>query len=184
MNTVQPIREIGVINDIADYLRVRSERNYVLFMFGIYTGLRISDILKLRVRDVKNKDYIFIREQKTGKEKRFPINKKLKKILDNYAKTRKDFEYLFRSRKGMNKPLRREQVYKILKDASEAFGLECIGCHTMRKTFGYFLYRDTKDAATLKEIFNHADISTTMRYIGVNQEKKDEVMAKLDFDRK
>ena len=75
MNTVEPIRDKETVIDIAEYLRKDSERNYVMFLFGIYSGLRISDILKFRVRDVKNKSDIVLREKKTGKEKRFPINR-------------------------------------------------------------------------------------------------------------
>ena len=60
LNTVEPIREMDLVLDVADYLRSKNERDYVLFMFGIYTGLRISDILKLRVRDVREKDYVYI----------------------------------------------------------------------------------------------------------------------------
>lgn len=81
MNTVEPIRDMDLVLDVADYLKTRNERDYVLFMFGIYTGLRISDILKFRVRDVKDKDAVYIREKKTGKEKRFPINAELKPII-------------------------------------------------------------------------------------------------------
>ena len=54
---------MDVVLDVADYLKARNERDYVLFMFGIYTGLRISDILKFRVRDVKDKDAVYIREK-------------------------------------------------------------------------------------------------------------------------
>ena len=90
MNTVEPIRDKRLILDIADYLKERNERDYVLFMFGIYSGLRISDILPLQVRDVRNKDYIYLREQKTDKEKRFPINDELKSILNNYIKGKSD----------------------------------------------------------------------------------------------
>ena len=80
MNTVEPIRDINTVMDIADYLKSKNERDYVMFMFGIYTGLRISDILQFRVRDVKGKDAIYLREKKTGKEKRFPLNDQLLKI--------------------------------------------------------------------------------------------------------
>lgn len=184
MNTVEPIRDINLVYDIADYLKVRSERDYVLFMFGIYSGLRISDVLKFRVRDVKGKDYIYIREKKTDKEKRFPINQDLKDILNDYIKDKKDYEFLFKSKKGQNKPITREHAYRILKEAAEVFGLDCIGCHTMRKTFGYFLYKATKDVVTIKEILNHSDISTTLRYIGINQDRKDTVMKQLSFMRK
>ena len=68
MNTVEPIRDMGTVNDIADYLKSQCYRNYVMFVFGIYSGLRISDILRLRVRDVRGKKDVYIREKKTGKE--------------------------------------------------------------------------------------------------------------------
>ena len=74
LNTVEPIRDLDVVMDIAEYLKGKSDRNYVMFMFGIYTGLRISDILKFRVRDVRDKDAVYIREKKTGKEKIFCVS--------------------------------------------------------------------------------------------------------------
>lgn len=183
MNTVEPIRDMNLIWDIEDYLQARSERDYVMFLFGIYTGLRISDILKLRVRDVRGKDFIYMREKKTSKEKRFPIHDDLKPILDEYIKDMKDFEYLFKSRKGINKPISREYAYRILKDAANAFGLECIGCHTMRKTFGYFVYKETKDIVTIQKIFNHSSPGITLRYIGIDQDRKDSVMKHVHFIR-
>ena len=53
MNTVEPIRDIEVVLDIADYLKERNRRDYVMFMFGIYSGLRICDILQFRVRETR-----------------------------------------------------------------------------------------------------------------------------------
>ena len=58
MNFVEPIRERELVYDIGSYLKKKSERDYIMYMCGIYTGLRISDILKLKVRDVRNKKYI------------------------------------------------------------------------------------------------------------------------------
>ena len=78
MNTVQPIRDMDTILDIARYLRKKSERDYVMFVTGIYSGLRISDILKLRVRDVREKDHIYMREKKTGNAETTGINRKRK----------------------------------------------------------------------------------------------------------
>ena len=97
MNTVEPIRDKEKVIDIAEYLRKDSERNYVMFLFGIYSGLRISDILKFRVRDVKNKNDIVLREKKTGKEKRFPINRDFKKALEQYITGKDDYEFLFKN---------------------------------------------------------------------------------------
>lgn len=183
MNTVEPIRDNEVVLDIADYLKSKNQRDYVMFMFGIYSGLRISDILQFRARDVRGKDYIIRREKKTKKEKRFPINKNLKKILMEYIKDKKDYEFLFKNPNKPNNPITRQQAYNILSAAGKKFGLERIGTHTLRKTFGYHLYKQTNDAALLMDIFNHSDIHITLRYIGVNQDCKDKAYNNLSFDR-
>ena len=183
MNTVEPIRDIKVVLDIADYLKTGNQRNYVMFMFGIYSGLRISDILLFRVRDVKGKEFISQREKKTQKEKRFPINRELKVILDDYIKNKRDFEFLFKSPNKPNAPITRQQAYNILSEAGRQFGLDGIGTHTLRKTFGYHLYRQTQDAALLMDIFNHSDIHCTLRYIGVDQDCKNRAYNGLSFQR-
>lgn len=138
---MDPIRDIEVVQDIADYLRTRSERNYVLFIFGIYTGLRISDILTFRVRDVKNKEVLYLREQKKNRERKIMMHKDLKLVLNEYIQDKEEYEYLFTSRKGKNTPIRKDSAYRILKDAANAFGLPCIGTHSMRKTYGYHIYQ-------------------------------------------
>ncbi len=181
MNTVEPIRDEELIDDIADYLREKSERDYVMFLFGIYSGLRISDILKFKVRDIRDRDYIIMREKKTNKERRFPINDELKPILRDYVAGKKDYDYLFKSRKGRNKPITRQQAYNILQDAADKFDLYAIGTHTLRKTFGYHMYQQTHDAVTIQRILNHSDISITLRYIGINQDAQDSTMKKLSF---
>jgi integrase len=183
MNTVEPIRDIGTVNDIADYLREHSERNYIMFMIGIYSGLRISDILTLRVRDVRNRDRIMIREKKTGKERRFPINKALKKDLDKYIEPMHDYEFLIKSRKDRNKPITRQQAWTILQEAGERFGVQKIGTHTMRKTFGYHMYQQTHDIVAIQKILNHATQEYTLRYIGVTQDTLDTAINNLDFGR-
>lgn len=181
MNTVQPIKDIELVHDIADYMKARNERDYIMFLIGIHSGLRISDILKLHVRDVRGKDRITIREKKTGKERRFPINSYLKKKLGNYIEGKEDYEYLFPSRQGKNKPISRQQAYNIMSAAGREFGLDSIGTHTLRKTFGYHMYRQTKDAVTIQKILNHSSIEITMRYIGVTQDRMDEAVMNLSF---
>lgn len=184
MNTVEPIRDMDLVMDVADFLKAKNERDYVMFMFGIYTGLRISDILQFRVRDVRGKDAVYIREEKTGKEKRFPINSELEPIIRNFIQDKKDYEYIFKSPNYPNKPITRQQAYNILTAAANTFGLDAIGTHTLRKTFGYHMYQQTHDAVTLKEIFNHSDISVTLRYIGINQDNKDKAIRGLSFKKK
>lgn len=181
MNTVQPIRDKEVLRDITGYLKESSERDYVMWLFGIYTAFRISDILKFKVKDVKGKERIGVREQKTGKEMTFIINRNLKRAIEAYISDKSEDEYLFKSRQGGNKPISRQQAYNIIKQAGEKFGVENIGTHTMRKTFGYHFYQKTKDAAMLMKIFNHSNIYITLRYIGMEQDYIDEVMLSISY---
>lgn len=185
MNTVEPIRDLGLIQDMADYLKEKRERDYVLFMTGIYIGRRISDMLPLKVRDVKDKDYIYLREKKTGKEVRIVINAELKEIYKEYVKDKKPYEYLFRRERGKNLPISRQRVWQILNETADYFEHEDrIGCHTLRKTFGYWLYQQTKDAVAIQELLNQSDISVTKRYIGVNQDSKDKIVKNLSFSQR
>ncbi|MEW9702840.1 site-specific integrase [Paenibacillus sp. SI8] len=181
MNTVQPIREMVVVEGIQHYLKQRNERNFVMFCLGIYTGLRISDILNLQVRDVRDKDHIYLREIKTGKLKSLAINPELKRILKPYIKDKENHEFLVPSRKGKNKPINREQAYRILKEVAEHFDLERIGTHTLRKTFGYHFHKMTNNSEMLREIFNHADVSITRKYIGIEQDTIDQAISKMKF---
>ncbi|MGG3448645.1 site-specific integrase [Domibacillus aminovorans] len=178
MNFVQPIRETEKIEDVKEYFKEESERNYLLFLMGINTGLRISDILKLRVSDVRD-HHIILREQKTGKQKWIRITPALRREINNYIGSKDDVEYLFKSRQGKNKPIGRSMAYKILQRAASEFRLKDIGTHTLRKTFGYHFYQQTKDVAMLQEIFNHSSPDITLRYIGVNQDSMDRAMARF-----
>ena len=140
MNEVQPIRDKEKIEEMKNKLLKDSYRNYLLFLVGINTGLRIRDLLKLKVEDVKNKSHIILKEQKTGKIKKFYINSQLREEFDRYIQGMEDQEYLFKSQKGNNKPISRVQAYRILNNASDRVGLKYIGTHTLRKTFGYWHY--------------------------------------------
>ncbi|MGC4386772.1 tyrosine-type recombinase/integrase, partial [Streptococcus suis] len=99
MRSVEPIRNVDDIERIKDYLKERNERDYILFMFGIYSGIRISDFLGLKVKDVKG-DRVFVVEKKTKKAKPFAINPKLRKALNQYIENKelKDYDFLFPSR--------------------------------------------------------------------------------------
>lgn len=181
VNEVEPIRDKGMVQDIGDYLREQSERNYILFLFGIYSGLRISDILKLRVRDVRGKSRISMIEKKTGKERKFPLNKELKGSLAKYVASMKDYEYLIRSRQGCNSPISRQQAWNILRDAGQHFGLDAIGTHTLRKTFGYHMYQKTHDIVLVQHMLNHATQEYTLRYIGITRDTMDDAVNSLSY---
>lgn len=179
VENVQPLRTAKEIDEMI--LAVRrgnkgtpkrpelAERDVLLFLIGINTGLRVNDIVRLRVGDVKKKDSFIIREGKTEKRRTVNISM-LKDEIKSFTKGKSDHEYLFKSQKGDNH-ITTTQVYRVLSEAGDYIGRNDIGTHTMRKTFGYHHYKQFKDVAMLQEIFNHSAPSITLRYIGIRQDE-------------
>lgn len=177
-NLVEPIKDKKQVKAVEEYLKSYSKRNQLIFIFGINTGLRVSDILDLDISDVKNRSYVEIREKKTGKYKRFPLNEKLKKLIKEYLKEREKRysiggnEALFIGKKHCR--LNRSQVYRFLNEACKKLNISInVGTHTMRKTFGYHHYKQFNDIALLQKILNHSSPSITLKYIGIEQETID-----------
>lgn len=180
MNFVEPIRDMQKLDELKSLLKKRSERDYFLVVLGINTGLRISDLLRLKVADVKGKSHIILVEKKTGKRKRFLINENLRNEVDQYVIGKKGDEYLFASTKRPL-PITRVRAYQIINGAAKKIGLSEIGTHTLRKTFGYHFYQRTKDIATLQMIFNHSHPSITLRYIGITQDLIDDAVNRFSL---
>lgn len=185
MNTVEPIRSLEKVEEIYRYLKNSgkkdADRDALLFLMGIYTGLRISDIRKFRVRDCYNK-YYSIQELKTNKKKKYDWNPYLKRELDEYIKDKNPDDYLFKSRKGKNQPITRQRAYTIIKEACNACGVYNVGTHTLRKTFGWFLYKlSKKNIGMIMKILNHSSESMTLGYIGITQEENNNAMKKMKF---
>jgi integrase len=112
MKIVHPIRDMKQLEAVKTYLRGKNKRDYLLFYVGISSALRISDILRLKVKHVWNGrrplEFIELNEKKTGKYKRFPITPNLTKAIKEYMKDfpdKRQEDYLFTSRKGINKPI-------------------------------------------------------------------------------
>lgn len=185
MKIVEPIRDIKILKLFLLELKKSCERDYIMALIGVYSGLRISDILKLRVIDVEDKKEITIKEQKTGKNRTFPINpfvrKEIDKYIDDYDLDLKDYLIVSRQkdRNGRRKPISRVRAYQILDKAGEEFGLEHIGTHTLRKTFGNLYYEQIGDIVGLQQIYNHCDPSVTLRYIGKKQDEINKDMNRL-----
>lgn len=175
---VQPIRSKELIEDMKWSLKRHcSERDYILFLLGINSGLRVGDILKLKVKDVKNKKRVVIQEGKTKKKRDINLSNIYSEIQE-YVKTI-DSEWLFPSRKG-DKPISTTQAYRQLNKAGDMVDItEGIGTHTMRKTFGYWYYKRTNNMEALQQILNHSDIKITKAYIGLTQKEVDDTL--IDF---
>ena len=182
MNYVQPIRDKNKIEEIKSFLKQNGSRDLLLITMGINTGLRISDLLKLKVIEVRNKSHVEIKEQKTGKIKRFPLLGNLQSMIDEYTKGKLDNEYLFRSREGANKPITRVMTYKIINNACRKAGIiDSIGTHTLRKTFGYHHYQQFHDVAILQYSLNHSSPSITLRYIGITQDNVENTLQQFEL---
>lgn len=168
---VQPIRSLKEIEDMKWALKRHcSQRDYILFLIGINTGLRVNDLLRLFVKDVKGKKKIVVKEGKTEKSRTIHLANIYEEVND-YIETLQNTQWLFPSRKGDN-PITRIQAYRQLNKAAEMAEIETgIGTHTMRKTFGYWYYKQTKDIASLQSILNHSHPSVTLRYIGITDEE-------------
>ena len=171
INLVEPIRSKEDLKRICQFFDEKGWHKYtVIFQLGINSGLRISDILVLKVKDVRNADKIIIREIKTGKTKEFPIRDEIKPLLNDWAGDLPDEAWLFEGRKGRH--LDRSQVYRRINEAIDALHIDAnVGTHTLRKTFGYHHYKQFHDVAMLQVIFNHTSPDVTLRYIGINQEE-------------
>jgi site-specific recombinase XerD len=188
MQTVQPIKDREKIEAMKKILRASSLRNEVLFVLGINTGLRISDILSLTIGDVlldKNSSHIEVREKKTKKKRTIALNKKVRRLIQRYLEserpTAKENEPLFPSQKG-GKSISRQHAHYILNQAAKSIGIpERIGTHSLRKTFGYFAYKQGIDLAMIQKLLNHSSQSETLRYIGITQEQMDDIVLKLDL---
>ena len=188
MNFMQPIRDPELLEQIELYFKNKNQRDYILFLIGIYTGLRISDILSLKVKDLKGRDYLNISEKKTKKKKnnrrRIELNPNLKRELKKFLEDKPEHEYVIKSRVGGNKAITRERAYMILNEAAKEFNIDSLGCHSMRKTLGYHLYKQTKDVVLVQMALNHEDPEYTLRYIGIEQDQVNSKISKLNFYKK
>ncbi|MDF2513033.1 MAG: integrase family protein [Herbinix sp.] len=185
--TVEPIRDKAKIDQMYYYLANKDLKYGLLFKFGLNTGLRISDILPIKLDDVLTREgqfreYIVLNEKKTGKEKKIKINEALSNEIKKYTQSERlsHDSYLFKSRKGNY--LGRVQAYRVLKDAAEHSGLENFGTHSLRKTWGYWTYKlSNYNVGLIMDTFNHSSPSITLRYIGINQDQKDELYSLVQF---
>lgn len=170
MNIVEPIRDKKDIAAMKSYLRQKNEKYYIMFITGINLGLRINEILKMTVGDVKNKNRQRFIQSKTGKEITVAYNPELIKAYKEYCRGRAPDEALIPNRANEYKPISRSMAYKVLREAGEHIGLDYIGTHSLRKTCGYHYYKQTKDIVTLQIWFNHRHQEDTLRYIGITRE--------------
>lgn len=154
----------------------------LLFAAGFYFGLRISDILQLTWSDITSNKFT-INEKKTGKARQIVVHNDFKKIVKmtlaniDYPKPQ-DLVFVSQRTNGRkDKPISVIAANKRIKKAFDTYGIQTQNpsSHTLRKTFGRRVYENNQKSEAalilLSKIFNHRDISTTRRYIGITQEQ-------------
>lgn len=185
-----PIREAEDIVRIAEYLLTHGKnqwygyRNRMAFVLGVSTGLRVSDLLRIKIEDVLNEDgtivdYLRIQEKKTRKYNDPKIGTAAKTAISEYLASLESFtreEYLIRSERGGK--LDESQLYRTLSAVEKGLNLPYhFSTHTMRKTYGYWTIRnnpnDNMALIHLQMMFNHSSPQTTLTYCGINREEED-----------
>lgn len=163
-------------------------RNYLFFMMGINTGLRASDLCRLRWCDIFTPDYEFIdspyfyiTEKKTSKQRYLHLNADIKRVIKWYLIQIQEpnpslDSYVFTSRKSRNRPIPTGTMSDMITDAGRAINLPYrVSTHSLRKTFGYRLYTSSgksPDALVLlQKVFGHSSPAITLRYIGMDIEE-------------
>jgi len=187
MGTVEPIKSKKDIEAMKQYLKSKSLRDWTLFVLGINSALRISDLLDLQISDVVDengriRDRIKVKENKTSKGKNFPFNANVKSALSEYlAIVPSDQIALFASRKG-NEAITRQQAHIILSRAAKACGIkEPTSNHSLRKSFAFALYDAGVDVTRIQALLNHSSPKETLRYIGITQDELDDVYLELNL---
>jgi integrase len=169
--------------------RNKNTKFLLLVSIGGYCGLRLGDMLRLKWSDVISHDELILNEGKTGKHRKITFNQNLIEIIkfchENTIKE-KPFDtnnYIFCNRN--NKPLTRQyinrQLHLLFK--TNKIKVQNGSSHTLRKTFGKRVYEmnDNSEASLvlLSSIFNHSSTSITRKYIGLTQQKIQDVYMNL-----
>lgn len=189
MAATEPIRSKKQLKELANYfLRKGQLRNYAMVIAGVYTVLRISDLLRLKWSDVYDEQnntfrtHIEITEKKTGKSRTIALNKQVIGALQLYFPHRRG-EYIFANNRKDAKAISRVQAWRILHAAVVELGITGkIAPHSLRKTFGYFAWNggDVPFAIIMK-IYNHSNFAITMRYLGIEQDDIDNALLNIEL---
>jgi len=197
MNIVEPIKSKTKINEIKRLLEKKWKyRDLLLFVFWFNSGLRISDILPLKIKDFfyddgEIKESITIKERKTKKTTYIPINSSIKKVLvlyrENYQKIVSNNEnYVFFHSKSFplgEKNINRKTTYTIINKYCRMVGLldKKYWNHTLRKSWGYHARKSGIPLVIIQEKLNHSSLSITKRYLGISREEVEEECRKLEL---
>ena len=152
----------------------------LLISVGVFTGLRISDLLKLRFNQFENTEILTITEQKTKKTRRIKINTDLKEIVERIKGKMgvvDPGQFIFVNRYG-TKPIDQSYVNVKLKEIFKQYNIVLEGnasSHLFRKTLGNRVLRlnnySNEAIILLMELFSHSSPAITKRYLGIREKE-------------
>jgi integrase len=163
--------------------RLERDMNYkfcLLVACGVYTGLRISDLLQLRYCDILNEETFIRIEMKTGKRREIKVNQHLREIVQRIYETQQigDMETLMFLNKYGTKPIDRCYVNSQLKLIADKYRLKISGqfsTHCLRKSMARRVLHvnnySNESLILLSEVFGHSNPAITMRYLGLRQQE-------------
>jgi site-specific recombinase XerD len=177
---VYPIKEDLILENMkSEMVKNENFKIHFLFVLGINTGFRLSDLLRLTFEDLRNEEYISLKEKKTSKNRKVKINSDVKNSFAAYDNGENGLLFTSESNRNRGKALSRQYITGELKFYAELAGFtRNVGSHTMRKTFGYKVYQKFGLALTQK-LLNHSNSSDTLRYIGIDEEQLDEAVESI-----
>lgn len=173
MKWVSPIKDDDLLQRICDELDKMDPKYRIMFLVGTGTGLQLQEILRLRIMDVRQRD--FFRQVIGMRDVRrdFHIDPDLKREIDRFTEGKDENCYLvYGHGTRQDHPLSREQAYRVLKEAGKRAGLDDCGATTMRKTFAWRYYQRTGDIYYLQDLLGHSSPAVTYRYIGIRPNLK------------
>lgn len=195
MNFVEPIRDRKKIAQVKNLLRGQNRyRDLLLFVIGINTALRISDLLELRVGHfIDDQKHIvrrlWIKEKKRGKRHEIVINTSIREALEEFFATYLNImddpdNYVFFNTKAnfFKVAIKRGQAWKFIKTICKEVGLNGnYGTHSLRKTWGYHARIQGVDLALIMHKLNHESIAYTKRYLGITDDELEAVAQRLNL---
>jgi integrase len=195
MNFVEPIRDKKKIAQIKNLLRGQGRfRDLLLFVVGINTALRVSDLLTLQIGDFvdqngKINSRFWIKEEKRGKRNEITINDAMKQALAEFLAayptiTQNPLNFVFFNTKTGNflDHIKRAQAWNFISDICREVGLKGnFGTHTLRKTWGYHARLAGVDITLIMHHLNHDSLAYTKRYLGITDDELAEVARRLNL---
>jgi len=173
--------------------RLEKDENYkfcLLISIGVFTGLRISDLLTLTYSDLLNNETFTLREMKTKKQRSIKVNKDLKEIVSRLVSKSNitNLNQLIFINKYRTKSIDKSYVNVKLKELVKKYRIKLDGnvsTHTFRKTLGRRVMEvnnySNESLVLLMELFGHSSMSITKRYLGIREQEIHNVYDSLTF---